>query len=396
MIAAGRPYPSRAARLGAVLMVAAASIVGIAPEARAFVPGDIPANSWVRLTVPAPQPSVRGWNQGVYEGAHGTLLFFDGYSDALHPWTIYSNAIWSYSMASNAFTLRTLSPWHGGDLVSDWYLVSPCNYPCETSHPFDRHPYGGLVYDSRHNAAILFGGVNARSGRNGFKDTWSLDLSNWTWTERTPAVGPSEREEQVMVYAPNVDATILVYGDKCNYRLCTDIWWYSAGNNQWTQKNTPGQILPAPRKTQSMVYDEANGKVILFGGDADTAFVNDTWIYDPPTNSWSKVTSPTSPSPRIAAGFAYDNIHQVALLFGGATKTNPVNDTWIYSPSLRRWTQLFPANSPPSLDRLAWRLAFDKSGVFLLYNDSGELWAFRYATSSDASAPSSVRDLRIR
>ncbi len=40
-----------------------------------------------------------------------------------------------------------------------------------------------------------------------------------------------------------------------------------------------------------MAFDEAIGRIVLFGGGADrNHFLNDTWLFDPSSNTWSRVS----------------------------------------------------------------------------------------------------------
>ena len=85
-----------------------------------------------------------------------------------------------------------------------------------------------------------------------------------------------------------------------------------------------------------MVYDSANGRVILFGGDTgrtDTSVSpNDTWAYDPSANKWTE-RSPLGdvPSGRSDYSIAYDSGAGKVILFGGVGGDGfTLSDTWGY------------------------------------------------------------------
>ncbi|NIV12839.1 MAG: hypothetical protein GWN62_16630, partial [Aliifodinibius sp.] len=41
----------------------------------------------------------------------------------------------------------------------------------------------------------------------------------------------------------------------------------------------------------AMAYDSNADKIVLFGGsDVNGDEINDTWIYDPQTNTWTEMT----------------------------------------------------------------------------------------------------------
>jgi hypothetical protein len=131
--------------------------------------------------------------------------------------------------------------------------------------------------------------------------------------------------------------------------------WASSGS--WTQLASTG---PVARNRAVMVYDEARGNVVLFGGQASSGVVNDTWTWNGTT--WTQRQPATSPPPRAAAGGAYDRAHGRVLLFGGIVnvngKENYFGDTWSWDGTT--WTQLNPATSPSA--RQLPDMAYDPTG----------------------------------
>jgi len=87
-----------------------------------------------------------------------------------------------------------------------------------------------------------------------------------------------------------------------------------------------------------MVYNQANGKVVMFGGFAGPqGLLADTWAYDPATNRWSMLaTGHDGPSRRDFSSMAYDQAADAIVLFGGQTgsdgniQATDLNDTWIF------------------------------------------------------------------
>jgi mannan endo-1,4-beta-mannosidase len=131
--------------------------------------------------------------------------------------------------------------------------------------------------------------------------------------------------------------------------------WAATGS--WTQLAATG---PAARNRAVMVYDEAQGNVVLFGGQASSGVLNDTWTWNGTT--WTQQQPASSPPARAAAGAAYDRVHGRVLVFGGVISANGkltyFGDTWSWDGTT--WTQLHPASSP-SARQLA-DMAFDPTG----------------------------------
>src|SRR5206468_13036699 len=70
---------------------------------------------------------------------------------------------------------------------------------------------------------------------------------------------------------------------------------------EWVQLS-PANSPPA-RSYLAMTYDPASGKIVMFGGDNGTTYLNDTWVFDGGT--WTQVTTDTPPPARAAAQLAY-------------------------------------------------------------------------------------------
>ena len=92
-----------------------------------------------------------------------------------------------------------------------------------------------------------------------------------------------------------------------------------------------------------MTYDPASRKIIMFGGQSRTSYLNDTWTFD--GINWTRVQSRISPSPRTNCQMAYDVVTQKVVLFGGYNGTY-LGDTWLWDGATSQWTEATPAHSP--------------------------------------------------
>src|SRR5579885_2352109 len=110
---------------------------------------------------------------------------------------------------------------------------------------------------------------------------------------------------------------------------------------------------PAARLYPSTVYDPARRETIIFGGWTGTSAFDDTWTYDSGTNRWAKASAPRAPHPRWGASMAYDPATGMIVLFGGLfggyDGRDRLNDTWAYNPRTDTWRNLRPGGAlPPS------------------------------------------------
>src|ERR1041385_3535515 len=97
-------------------------------------------------------------------------------------------------------------------------------------------------------------------------------------------------------------------------------------SSNWIQLS-PG-TSPTARSYFAIAYDVTSRRVIMFGGDSGTDYLNDTWSFDGAT--WTKVETPIAPPARTNAQMAYDRRAHKIILFGGYDGAHYLGDTWIW------------------------------------------------------------------
>ena len=103
-----------------------------------------------------------------------------------------------------------------------------------------------------------------------------------------------------------------------------------------------------------MAYDNARGKIVLFGGTNPTGgYSNQTWVWD--GNDWMQMHPKVSPPERYGHAMAYDSVSKKIVMFGGYGDYAEMNDTWTWDGS--NWTQVVSTTSPPP--RFQHAMAFD-------------------------------------
>ncbi len=102
---------------------------------------------------------------------------------------------------------------------------------------------------------------------------------------------------------------------------------------------------PAPRSSHSVAYDEARGRLVVFGGDV----TGETW--ERAGDVWIRRTPLHSPPARGNGGMAYDPVRGVTVLYGGFSWGGGLlSDTWEWNGE--DWHAVATPQSPPPLDRL--------------------------------------------
>ncbi len=219
---------------------------------------------------------------------------------------------------------------------STWTRKNPSQSPPARGH-------SRLIHDAARGQSVLFGGLDSLSWE-ALKDTWIWDGS--AWNQKSPSKSPSVRFDHSMTYDQARGKVVLFGGHACNECNAFGDTWVWDGSD-WSQRN-PSQS-PQARHSSAMAYDAARSQVVLFGGGAfnnqSWQSFNDTWVWD--GNSWTKKNPTLSPPPRYGHAMAYDAARGQVLLFGGWNSSGSfLDDTWVWDGS--NWAQRYPWQTPPA------------------------------------------------
>jgi len=281
------------------------------------------------------------------------------------------------------------------DLSTDtWTRIADNNRPRQTGSGAFDNAKGEMIVQS-------FNGT----------ETWAMNIATGNWTSKNPALTPIPREGYSMAFDPALGEMVLFGGGKnpgsgnCIYY--NDTWSYNLSQNTWTNRTSAGS--PPARAYCSMIYDSVNKVMVLFGGNTglwldvqNQALFGDTWIYDPGTYTWTNMSPAVSPPPRDKFSMAYHKAGGETVLYGGFLDNQSVmgNDTWSYNLSRNAWANLTPKNSPPP--RCGHSMAYDpvNNRIVLvggaspaIYNWRADSWSYNLTandwTMGTLKAPSS-------
>jgi hypothetical protein len=154
----------------------------------------------------------------------------------------------------------------------------------------------------------------------------------------------------------------------------------------WTEL-TPSGGPPAPRYGHSAAMDSANDRMIVFGGNSNTAALNDTWIL---TNSdgkhgqpaWIALSTVNAPPTADYSTGMYDPTSNRMILYGGAAGT----DVWVLTNAnalgsgSSTWTQLLPLGAfPVPLSNWEKQMYDPVRNVLIVYDSTAGVWALSHA-----------------
>lgn len=328
---------------------------------------DISADTWTARS-PADDPPARSRHAAAYDSVTREMVLFGGWGGLRWNGMAYVNVqlgdTWTYDIATDLWTNRT----------------GPGSPEARSEH--------AMTFDPATARAVLFGG---RGEKGLLGDTWTYASGTYTWTNRTSSGSPSPQCVHSMAFDPTRITTMLFSGRNERGNV-SETWGYDSGLNKWT--DLAPRTCPTPRSDHAMAYDIASGDVILFGGQFAWGHSNDIWRYKAISNAWSPL-GPSSPMPSARQGHSmvYDQRNGLMVLFGGQDAAGVQDDTWTCNLSTNAWVKMNPPSSPPP--RTSHSMVYDDAtGDVLLFGGQtvqyspynvillGDTWTYNVAANS--------------
>ncbi len=204
------------------------------------------------------------------------------------------------------------------------------------------------ILDEAGQRMIVFSGI----GDSLIDDVWALNLTGvvgWTLLT-TSGDAPTGRLGHKAVYDGANQRMIVFGGDDGDFPNNTGVWSLSlSGAPAWIQLAPTGGP-PSARIGHTAVYDAIGQRMIVFGGNDGFTALNDVWALSlSGAPAWSLLTTTGTPPPaREYHSAVYDADNRRMVVFGGTVDFNFVDDVWALDLSTLAWTELTPSGTPPS------------------------------------------------
>lgn len=219
-----------------------------------------------------------------------------------------------------------------------------------------------MAYDSRTGMVLLTCGSEDDNSPNYFDDTWLWDGTNWLTT--SPGLRPSARDAGVLLTTPT--QTWFGFGDDDGSPF-DDLWEWDG--NTWT----PAGSTPTSRTNYGAAYDSQRDRVMVFGGRDDCgsgSYLDETWEWN--GGSWRQRFPALSPTPRERSRLTFDEARGRIVLFGGSDGASTFNDTWEWNGD--DWIARLPTTSPPGSS--GHGLSYDEVRRVTVAFGSGGTWDY--------------------
>lgn len=216
----------------------------------------------------------------------------------------------------------------------------PPGYPEEAARPDSNIVFDQAVYHPASKSLVYFvGGL-----------TVAYDVVDRRWTNLAPAHSPPPVIGGALAYDPVHDELVLFGGGGVaeagpDQRVVgyTGTWVYSFRDKDWRQLTLDKQ--PPPRMNARMVCDTKNQVLVVFGGDAQSHYRADTWLFDLNTRQWRQSQAEGGPPPRAGHFTVYDP-DTGWIIIGGGYDRQDLRDMWAYDVVQDRWRQLAGGEVP--------------------------------------------------
>jgi len=206
-----------------------------------------------------------------------------------------------------------------------------------------------MVWDTVTNRAVLFGGLTTID--SGTKQAYDLgDTWEWTgfrWIQRVLVHNPPSRAAETMVF-DSARNRVVIFGGRHGKTNLNDTWSYDG--NDWTQLQTTN--APSVRELPGAAYDTARDRIVLFGGTLQTytginlttlteTQIRDTWEFD--GTDWHQILTD---GPKVSKPIlTYDPVRNQTIMIG-YDATTIATVMYAYDPVGVKWNQLTPALLP--------------------------------------------------
>ena len=203
------------------------------------------------------------------------------------------------------------------------------------------------------------------------------------WKLVTPLAGPlppTRRDHSLVTDG----ATLYVFGGRNDSGDLADLWTFNSFNVEWTKvQASPG---PSPRHGHNAIWDVFIQRLIVFGGQQGSTFLNDLWEFDPSSNQCVQLANNGSgPTPRYGAAAAQTfgpvNPPGRLLVTHGFTNAGRFDDTWGFNLLDHTWEDISP-QGPRPVERCLMRGVWDFRSNFFMFGGQttgtpflGDLWA---------------------
>jgi hypothetical protein len=294
---------------------------------------------WVQLS-PVNSPPPRSYLAMTYDPASGKVIAFGGFDG-----TGYLNDTWTFDGSSWTQIATKFSPperagaqmtydsvsqkvvlfggYDGTNYLGDtwlwdgttlqWTQATPAHQPSAVTGP--------MLFPDPNGRADLFGGFDGHF--------YQLTMWQWNgsdWIQLFPPTVPFARSSAAVAANP-LTGEVVMFGGLADVNPI-NTWTYDG--TTWTLQSP--LVQPLWVYAGSAAFDPVAHAVVLFGGGSGGIDQDTSWLWGRGRSNWTHLPAVQSPPAREGAGMTYDSALRRVVLFGGQDNNGYFNDTWELIP----------------------------------------------------------------
>lgn len=273
-----------------------------------------------------------------------------------------------------AVALAAAAPALGQAPARTWRELTPSGGPAP-----EARRNGVAIHDPVGRRIVIFGGVG---GPGPLNDTWAFDLVTLTWSRlETRGAPPPRRLGHDAVYDPQ-GRQMIVWAGQDDRIFFNDTWALDLQTLTWRELSPAAR--PQARYGSASIYDPLERRLVTFAGFTDLSRrFQDTQAFDLDTGAWEDLTPPgDKPEVRCLLTAAYDAARRTMVVYGGQ-REGPLGDLWAFDLGSRSWSEFRPATRPEG--RFFAASFIDRQGRLHVVGgrtangDTSETWVFDLA-----------------
>ncbi|MCC6847359.1 MAG: hypothetical protein IT294_02570 [Deltaproteobacteria bacterium] len=278
---------------------------------------DLPTATWTEIPADANVPDARSGHAAAYDAKNKLLVIYGGLGiDPLGPTDDLRRNIAFYDPAAHHWVDAL------GVIPSGAGVVQ-----------------AAMAYDPVREVWVAFGGRD---------DDRAYDSTVVSGRLVHPAHHPAARIAHTMVWSPSLGGIVLYGGQSFD-----DSQFGAVFGDVWLWDGADWRFLGSgpTRYDQGAAWDARFDKLVLFGGVDDTGATTADVLFRSGDGPTTRHDTTVSPAARGRMGFAWDDAHQLAVMFGGKGGDTIYSGTWTFGGRAPTYT-LAPTSreSPPCAD----------------------------------------------
>lgn len=170
----------------------------------------------------------------------------------------------------------------------------------------------------------------------------------WSLINITTNTTPPGRRDHALGY-DDANNRLVLFGGRGGSGVFSDTWIFEFQNSSWRQINTS----PSPEGRFSMVYGVSNGYFYISSGQQGSTLFSDLWRFDISNQIWTKM-NPTGKAPEVrygSTGGFYTNSSNEFYFTHGFSFTTRYSNTFIYNVRENTWTEILPSKNAYHFNR---------------------------------------------